>query len=142
MAFTCEVPSIEVEDREFLLTKEWKAKEIIRTGQGDPNPVDLESFRLKLNQDFTFTKTEFSDLNTTTSEFSGTWNLIANQSQLELTQPTDSIPIIDRYAIISLKLREIQMDWTYTSNKDPESIGVKVPCSIGCIRYILEPVKE
>ena len=101
MAFTCEVPSIEVEDREFILTKEWKAKEIVRTGLGDPVDIDIESYRLLLNEDFTFEKTEFSGSGDDTPKESGKWNLISNQSQLELVYDADST--IHRYLIISLQ---------------------------------------
>ena len=138
MAFTCEVPEIEVEDREFLLTKEWKIKEIIRGGGlGDPIETDISSWRLDLRDDFSFSKIGFSNADQSADEMTGTWNLLANQTELQLIS-TDTVEL--KYALISLKLREIQMSLIYDSSAD---ILPKVPCSTNlCTTYILEPVKQ
>lgn len=127
----CTVEGFENTDVEFFITKEWKIKEIVTNGSIDANG-DLSIYRLKLNNDFTYTRICIEDLSCSTK---GTWTLEGNQKQLVLT--SEDLMVIESYFILKLKVRVLQLELVsdIIENKLIDNCN-------GCITYVLEPVKK
>lgn len=142
LAFTCEVPGLEDPDNEFFITKAWKAKEITQAGDQPSKSTNYEVYRLVINEDFTYERINFIEIDETPLEDYGTWNLIGGQSQLVLTLDpifwSEARDTVEYYLIVDLQLRELEL-------KKTGSPDVLKPNSAGGdsdIRYILEPVKN
>lgn len=131
----CTVEGFENPEVEFFITKEWKIKELIGSDQVDIN-ADITKYRLTLNEDFTYSRVcieEGTDVCTT----SGTWNLVADQTQLVLT--SEMPLLIEHYSILALKVRELDIKLI---DIETEIIDDNKLRGDSGNRYILEPVKN
>lgn len=118
-SFSC--GSSETPDLTFFLSKEWKM-----TGafvNGEEQDEDLANYRLKLNEDLTFTRTGLNGV-----EDSGTWILGNGDNQLELTSNELGL---EEYLIVELQFRLLELQVIQGSNK----VGATE------FRYILEPIR-
>lgn len=118
----CETNSIEVNEVEFFIAKEWKIESVIVNGE-PVTDTDLTLYRLDLHDDFTFDRIGIEG-----DEESGTWKLTAGLSQVVLFV---NDPREERYLLIDLKIRQMELKVLQESFKDGELD----------IRYILSPVK-
>ena len=122
---SCEVQVIEVSEAEFLITKEWKVKnvyfdgELILNGNPDLNGGRIENFRIKFNEDLTYDLRDFAD-----TEYSGNWYLSSGFQQLILEGY-----ILEKWTI-EIGARSLNMNFITPPNKPPAYT----------IRYELEAV--
>lgn len=131
----CTVEGFENPEVEFFITKEWKIKELIGNDNIDVN-ADITQYRLTLNEDFTYTRVcieEGDELCTA----SGTWNLVANETQLVLT--SESPVLVEYYSILALKVRELDLKLV---DLETDIIDDNKLRGDSGNRYILEPVKN
>lgn len=129
---SCDTAEIQVSEIEFFIANDWKLESFYGNGELiDEESIktinsshSLENYNLKLNDDFTFNKTGFDNI-----EKSGTWELTAGLSQLilYLDDQTD-----EHYLILNLEVRKLELRVL----KDPGKVG-----EID-IRYILVPVRN
>ena len=128
----CDTAEIENTEIEFFIAKEWKLESFYGNGELiDEETIkardashSLSYYKIKLNDDFTFIKTGFDNI-----EKSGNWELTAGLSQLILyfDDETD-----EHYLILNLEVRKLELRVL----KDPGKVG-----EID-IRYILVPVRN
>jgi len=128
---SCETQDILISEIEFFIAKEWKIESFIGNGDKqteemilaeDPS-YSLSFYRLDLKDDFTFSRTGINNHTKT-----GTWNLTAGLSQLQLFFDDGSE---EHYLLLDLEVRRLEMRVL----QDPDKLGELD------IRYILEPVK-
>ena len=117
----CDIPEITVNEIEFFIAKEWKIKAVFQDGNLVTD-TDLTKYRLKLNDDFTFTR---SSIGAQVSE--GTWNLTSGLTQVVLFVDE---PHEERWLLLDLEIRRLEMRLLQRPDKPQLDI-----------RYILEPVK-
>ena len=123
----CDVAVLEVSETEFFIAKEWKIQSVFRDGelqtQADMEPGDdLSSFRLFIQEDFTFRRIYFDG-----TETAGSWQLTSGLTQLALFVGEANE---ERWLLLDLKLRRLEM--RLLQNPDKPQLD---------IRYVLEPVK-
>ena len=126
----CEPQEILINEIEFFIAKEWKMDKYYFNGElkedGDMDAGDqITTYRLKLNDDFTFTRTYFDG----TVE-GGEWALTAGLSQLILFV---NDPREENYLLLNLEVRqlEIRLLQEIKNNQNGQ----------WDIRYILVPIK-
>ncbi len=117
----CESQNIVVSEIEFFIAKEWKIKAVFQDGE-PVTDTDLTSYRLILNEDFTFKRTYFDGQTT-----NGTWQLTSGLTQLLLyvNEPQE-----ERWLLLDLEVRRLEMRLLQNPSKPQLDI-----------RYVLEPVK-
>ena len=123
----CELPEIEVSEIEFFIAKEWKIESVFQDGilQTNADMVagdQLESYRLVLNDDFTFDRIFFDG-----QVKKGTWQLTSGLTQIVLFVDE---PIEERWLLLDLGVRRLEMRLLQAPDKPQLDI-----------RYVLEPVK-
>lgn len=118
----CDTKIIEVNEVEFFIAKEWKIESVFVNGEAVTD-TDLTLYRLDLRDDFTFDRVSIDG-----NEESGNWKLTAGLSQVVLFV---NDPREERYLLIDLKIRQMELKLLQESFKDGELD----------IRYILNPVK-
>ncbi|MTI41367.1 lipocalin family protein [Fulvivirga lutimaris] len=116
--FSC--GSSEKPDLSFFLSKEWKMTNVYINGV--EQDTDLSAYRIKLNQDLTYTRT---NLNNETDE--GTWQLVNGDQQIELSSNLG----IEEYLIVELQFRLLELQVIQRSDK----VGSTE------FRYVLEPIR-
>lgn len=121
----CETQEILVPEIEFFIAKEWRIQEAYRDGilltdETINAGENLQSYRLKLNEDFTFDQLDVQgNLRT------GAWALTSGLQQLVLFQ---NQPETEHWLIIDLQIRRLEIKQEATKdNRD--------------VRFILVPVK-
>lgn len=130
MLASCETQEILVPEIEFFLSKEWRLEEAYRgddlyTSTGE----DLSLYRLKLNEDFTYEKTDvFGQLK------KGNWVLRSGLTQLILDDPNPSNAA--HYLIIDLRIRRLELRQIPSTQSGGRVSEVNLAA-----RYILVPVK-
>ena len=128
MLFSCEVTEITVSEIEFFIAKEWKIQEAYRDdnlltketlGPGE----NLETYRLKLYDDFTFDKIDvYGQLK------QGNWALTSGLSQLILFADE---PETEHWLILDLKIRRLEIKY---EPPGPDKANIDA-------RLVLVPVK-
>ena len=119
----CETAQIETSEIEFFIAREWKIESVFVNGQ-EVTDTDLTLYRLKLNDDFTFSRTTIDG-----QEENGDWQLTSGLTQVVLFV---NDPREERYLLLDLEIRRLELRLLQDSFKDGELD----------IRYILIPVKE
>ncbi|MCB0504516.1 MAG: hypothetical protein KDC58_03345 [Cyclobacteriaceae bacterium] len=122
MLLGCETKVIKVNEVEFFIAKEWKIQSVIVNGELVTD-TDLSLYRLDLRDDFTFERIGIEG-----NAESGNWKLTAGLSQVVLFV---NDPREERYLLIDLKIRQMELKLLQESFKDGELD----------IRYILTPTK-
>ena len=131
----CTVEGFENPEVEFFITKEWKIKTLIGNDLVDSN-ADVSKYRLNLMEDFTYTRVCIED-GDDACKTSGTWNLVADQTQLVLS--SENPLLVEHYLILELKVRELELKMI---NLETEIIDKNKLLGDSGNRYILEPVKN
>lgn len=106
----------------FFFSKEWKMIELSINGIED-KPNGLSNYRLQLREDLTFTRINFDE-----SVVEGTWELQNGGNQLVLYVNVD---IPERYLILDLQFRKLELQVIQDSNKTGETV----------YQYVLEPTR-
>ncbi len=117
----CEIQEITVNEIEFFIAKEWKIKAVFQDGE-PVTDVDLSQYRLRLEDDFTFTRSSISG-----QDNSGTWQLTSGLTQIVLFVDE---PHEERWLLLDLEIRRLEMRLLQRPDKPQLDI-----------RYVLEPVK-
>lgn len=117
----CEIQEITVSEIEFFIAKEWKIKAVFQDGE-PVTDVDLSQYRLRLEDDFTFTRSSISG-----QDNSGTWQLTSGLTQIVLFVDE---PHEERWLLLDLEIRRLEMRLLQRPDKPQLDI-----------RYVLEPVK-
>lgn len=117
----CEIQEITVSEIEFFIAKEWKIKAVFQDGE-PVTDVDLSQYRLRLEEDFTFTRSSISG-----QDNSGTWQLTSGLTQIVLFVDE---PHEERWLLLDLEIRRLEMRLLQRPDKPQLDI-----------RYVLEPVK-
>lgn len=117
----CEIQEITVNEIEFFIAKEWKIKAVFQDGELVTD-VDLSQYRLRLEDDFTFTRSSISG-----QDNSGTWQLTSGLTQIVLFVDE---PHEERWLLLDLEIRRLEMRLLQRPDKPQLDI-----------RYVLEPVK-
>ena len=117
----CEIQEITVSEIEFFIAKEWKIKDVFQDGELVTD-TDLTQYRLKLNNDFTFTRSSISG-----QVSDGTWQLTSGLTQIVLFVDE---PREERWLLLDLEVRRLEMRLLQNPTKPQLDI-----------RYILTPVK-
>lgn len=106
----------------FFLSKEWKMVEL--SINGIENDISGRSnYRLRLREDLTFTRINFDQ-----TEVEGTWELQNGGNQLVLYVNVD---IPERYLILDLQFRKLELQVVQASTKTGETV----------YQYVLEPTR-
>ncbi|MEN8251720.1 MAG: hypothetical protein ABFS32_22565 [Bacteroidota bacterium] len=128
---SCDTAEIEISGIEFFIAQEWKIESVIVNGT-PATDTDLSKYRLNLKDDFTFTRTTIED-----QDEGGNWHLTSGLTQLVLFVDD---PREEKYLLLNLEVRQLEMRLLYNSFKEEEG---QAPISGELdIRYILVPVKE
>lgn len=117
----CEIQEITVSEIEFFIAKEWKIKAVFQDGE-PVTDVDLSQYRLRLEDDFTFTRSSISG-----QDNSGSWQLTSGLTQIVLFVDE---PHEERWLLLDLEIRRLEMRLLQRPDKPQLDI-----------RYVLEPVK-
>ena len=110
----------ETPDISFFLSKEWKMTSVYINGV--EQDIDLSAYRLKLNKDLTYTRT---NLNNEVDK--GTWTLANGDNQIEITSNLG----MEEYLIVELQFRLLELQVIKRSDK----VGSTE------FRYVLEPIR-
>jgi hypothetical protein len=117
----CEIQEITISEIEFFIAKDWKIKAVFQDGE-PVTDTDLSQYRLRLEEDFTFTKSSILG-----QENSGAWQLTSGLTQIVLFVDE---PHEERWLLLDLEIRSLEMRLLQRPDKPQLDI-----------RYILEPVK-
>lgn len=110
----------ETPDISFFLSKEWKMTSVYINGV--EQDIDLSAYRLKLNKDLTYTRTNLND-----EVDEGTWTLANGDNQIEITSNLG----MEEYLIVELQFRLLELQVIQRSDK----VGSTE------FRYVLEPIR-
>lgn len=113
--------SEEEPDISFFLSKDWKMTEASINGQ--LQEIDFSSYRLKLNEDLTYSRTGLGG-----NEDQGTWSLTNGNTFLVLNSDVSGN---EEYLIVELQFRLLELQIIQSSDK----VGSTE------FRYVLEPTR-